>query len=268
MSGWRSPDLASRRAPPPVPGSAAYRGLAPVRLEGGSAHRGTGYATPGPGMGGGHWGRVRELLREVFGHGSPLRRLDWILLAIVLALMAVGTVLVWAATATSGPNYHDPYLIRQLINIVIGLILMAAVSMLDYRQLRQYAPIVLVLSCLGLLAVLSPLGSVVNGAKAWITLPGGFQIEPSEYAKISVIFVGAMILGELKPGQTRPRPRAIAITVGLSAIPLVLVIAEPALGVMIVLLSLLVGLIVLSGVQLRWLAALAAGGVVGIYAVT
>jgi len=219
-------------------------------------------------MGGGQRGRLRELLREVFGHGSPLRRLDWILLAIVLALISVGTVLVWAATATSGPNYHDPYLIRQLINIVIGLILMAAVSMLDYRQLRQYAPIVLVLSCLGLLAVLSPLGSVVNGAKAWITLPGGFQIEPSEYAKISVIFVGAMILGELKPGQTRPRPRAIAITVGLSAIPLVLVIAEPALGVMIVLLSLLVGLIVLSGVQLRWLAALAVGGVVGIYAVT
>ena len=33
MSGWRSPDLASRRAPPPVPGSAAYRGLAPVRLD-------------------------------------------------------------------------------------------------------------------------------------------------------------------------------------------------------------------------------------------
>src|SRR5215469_15616630 len=267
MSGRRSVDLVSRRAAPPVPGSASYRGLAPVRLEGGSAHRGTSGAT-GPGLGGSQRSRLSGLLREVFGPGSPLRHLDWPLLAIVLALMAFGTVLVWAATATSGLTFHDPYLIRQLINIVIGLILMAAVSMLDYRQLRQYAPIVLVLSCLGLLAVLSPIGSVVNGAKAWITLPGGFQIEPSEYAKLSVIFVGAMILSELKPGQTRPGPRAIAITVGLSAIPLVLVIAEPALGVMIVLLSLLIGLIVLSGVQLRWFAALAVGGVVGIYAVT
>jgi rod shape determining protein RodA len=267
MSGRRSLDLSSRRAAAPVPGSASYRGLAPVRLDGGSAHRGTGFAT-GPGFGGSQRGRFRQLLRDVFGPGSPLRHLDWFLVAIVLALMAVGTLLVWAATATSGLTYHDPYLIKQLINIVIGLILMAAVSMLDYRQLRQYAPIVLVLSCLGLLAVLSPLGSVVNGAKAWISLPGGFQVEPSEYAKLSVIFVGAMILGELKPGETRPGPRKITITVGLSLIPLVLVIAEPALGVVIVLMSLVTGLIVLSGVRLRWLAALAAGGVAGILAVT
>jgi rod shape determining protein RodA len=221
-----------------------------------------------PGFGGSRPGRVRRVWSRLFGAGSPLRHLDWVLLAIVLALMVVGTILVWAATSTSGRSLHDPFLIRQLINIVIGLILMAAVSMLDYRQLRLYAPIVLVLSCLGLLAVLSPLGSVVNGAKAWITLPGGFQIEPSEYAKISVIFVGAMILGELKPGQTRPGPRAIAIALGLSAIPLVLVIAEPALGVMIVLLSLITGLIVLSGVRLRWLAGLAAAGALGIFAVT
>lgn len=263
MSGRRGLDLTRGRPTATVPGSASYRGLAPVRLKGGSAHRGSGFAT-GPGPGG---GRLRTLLHEVFGRGSPLRRLDWFLLAIVLALLAMGTLLVWAATATSGPTYHDPYLIRQLINLVIGLILMAGVSMLDYRQLRQYAPVVLVLSCLGLLAVLSPLGSVVNGAKAWITLPGGFQIEPSEYAKLSVIFVGAMILGELKPGQTRPGPRAIAITLGLSVIPLVLVIAEPALGVVIVLLSLIAGLVVLAGVRLRWLAGLAVAGVVGVYAV-
>ncbi|MBO0836745.1 MAG: FtsW/RodA/SpoVE family cell cycle protein, partial [Actinobacteria bacterium] len=148
-------------------------------------------------------GRLRRLLRRVLGAGSPLRRLDWFLLVIVLALLVVGTVLVWAATSPSGVTFGNTFLFKQLINIVIGLILMAAVSMLDYRQLRQYAPVVLALSCLGLLAVLSPLGSVVNGAKAWITLPGGFQIEPSEYAKIAVIFVGAMILGELRPGQIR-----------------------------------------------------------------
>ncbi|MBO0837701.1 MAG: rod shape-determining protein RodA, partial [Actinobacteria bacterium] len=104
-------------------------------------------------------------------------------------------------------------------------------------------------------------------AKAWITLPGGFQIEPSEYAKIAVIFVGAMILGELRPGQIRPGPRAVALALGLSAVPLALVIAEPALGVVIVLMSLIAGLIVLSGVKLRWLAGLTVGGVLGVIAV-
>jgi rod shape determining protein RodA len=264
MSRWSGSDLTSRRAASPVPGSASYRGLAPVKLDGGSAHRG-GYA-PGPSLGGRRH-RVRRALRQIFGRGSPLRDLDWFLLAIVLALIAFGTLLVWAATATSGLTYHDPYLIRQGINIAIGLVLMAAVSMLDYRQLKLYAPIVLVLSCLGLLAVLSPLGSVVNGAKSWITLPGGFQIEPSEYAKIAVIFVAATILGDLRPGQTRPGPRAVAKALGLSLIPLVLVVAEPDLGVVILLLALIAGLIVLSGVRLRWIAALAVGGVAAVAAV-
>jgi rod shape determining protein RodA len=263
VTRWSGSDLTSRRAASPVPGSQTYRGLAPVKLDGGSRYRG-GYA-PGPGLGRRH--RIRTLLHQVFGKGSPLRDLDWFLLAIVLALTAFGTLLVWAATATSGLTYHDPYLIRQGINIAIGLLLMAAVSMLDYRQLKLYAPIVLVASCLGLLAVLSPLGSVVNGAKSWITLPGGFQIEPSEYAKIAVIFVGAMILGELRPGQTRPGPRAIAKAVGLSLIPLVLVVAEPDLGVVILLLALVAGLIVLCGVRLRWIAVLAVGGVAAVAAV-
>ncbi len=47
---------------------------------------------------------------------------------------------------------------------------MLIVSSLDSRQLRLYAPILYGVSCLGLLAVLTPLGSIVNGAKSWISL--------------------------------------------------------------------------------------------------
>jgi rod shape-determining protein RodA len=265
MTLWRSSDVVTRPADAPVPGAARYRGLAPVRLGGGSARRG-GYAA-GPPPGGGPLDRLGRLLRQVLGRGSRLWRLDWILLATVLALLTAGTLLVWSATATSGLTTSDPYLVRELINISIGLVLMATVSMLDYRQLRLYAPVVLVLSCLGLLAVLSPLGSVVNGAKSWITLPGGFQIEPSEYAKIAVIFVGAMILGELRPNETRPGPRKVALTLALCLVPLVLVVAEPDLGVVILLLALIAGLITLSGVRLRWLALLAVGAVLAVAAV-
>ena len=256
---WRGSDLASRRGTSAVPGSAAYRSLAPVRLDGGTSRR--------LGIGsGGRRGRLSELLRRVFGAGSPLRKLDWILIVAVLALSLIGTLLVWAATDTSGPSGSDPYLTKQLLNVAIGVALMAGVSMLDYRQLRLYSPIVLGLSCLGLLVVLTPLGSVVNGAKSWITLPGGFQIEPSEYAKLSVILVVATILGVLGPGETRPRPRALLKAVGLAFVPLVLVLAEPDLGVVMLLLAILVGLVALSGVRLRWLVALLAAGALGITA--
>jgi rod shape determining protein RodA len=161
----------------------------------------------------------------------------------------------------------DPFLTKQLLNVAIGFALMAGVSMLDYRQLRLYAPIVLAVSCLGLLVVLTPLGSVVNGAKSWISLPGGFQIEPSEYAKLSIILVGAMILGEIRTGQSRPGPRAVALAAGLAAVPLVLVVLEPDIGVTMLMVALLVGLIGLSGVRLRWLGLMVGAGALGILAV-
>jgi rod shape determining protein RodA len=258
MTSWRGSDVASRRATPTVPGQASYRGLAPVRLDGGSARRiGSG---PSPGPGGWLW----RTLRRVFGQGSPLRRMDWVLLVAVLALSLLGTLLVWSATDTGGLSKSDPYLTKQLLNVAIGLALMAGVSMLDYRQLRMYSPIVLSLSCLGLLVVLTPLGSIVNGAKSWISLPGGFQIEPSEYAKLSIVLVSAIILGEVRQGETRPRPRALMRALGLSLVPLVLVVAEPDLGVVMLMLAMLIGLVALSGVKLRWLAGLLAVGVLGV----
>jgi rod shape determining protein RodA len=269
MSSWRSSSgVAGRRPPPPVPGSAAYRGLPPVRLDGSTARR-VGFR-PGPEFRPGRRRRVRRLLGQVFGAGSKLRHLDWILLAAVLALCTLGVLLVWSATSTNGMNTSDPYLSKNILNMAIGLLLMAGVSMLDYRQLRTYSPIVLAASCLGLIVVLLPLGRLtqeVNGSKSWISLGGGFQIEPSEYAKLSIIFVGAMILGEVQRREVRPRIRAVAIMLAVSAVPLVLVLAEPDLGVVILLLALIVGMIALSGIRLRWLAALVAGGAFGVLAV-
>jgi rod shape determining protein RodA len=266
---WRSGSTTGTRGSPlgqsPYRDRAGYRGLPPVRLDGTSRRAGIGF-----GAGGGRRRRLlARLLREVFGHGSPLRRLDWVLLAAVLALSLLGTLLVYAATEPTlkaqGADPHQ-YLTKELLNIAIGLVLMAGVSLLDYRQIRMLSPVVMVISCLGLLYVL-PFGTVVNGARSWIDLPAGFQIEPSEYAKLSIILIGAMILGELPSGQTRPRVRAVVLTIGIAAIPLLLVIAEPDLGVTMLMVALLIGMIALSGIRLRWLGGMAVAGVVGIVAV-
>ncbi len=245
---------------------AAYRGLAPVKLD----RTGAGRLGRGSSRGRGPRRRLAGFFRTVFGRGSPLRQLDWILLLVVLALSLLGTLLVWAATEpqlTSAGQDPKTYLFKQLLNIAIGLVLMGGVSMLDYRQIRLLSPIVLIASCLGLLVVLSPLGSVVNGAKSWISLPGGFQIEPSEYAKLSLILVCGMVLSEIPAGETRPRLRQVAIAIGLAAIPLALVAAEPDLGVVMLLVALLIGLVALSGLRLRWLGALIGVAAAGIVAV-
>ena len=240
---------------------AGYGRLAPVRPPGGD------YRGARPGGPGGPLGPAagkRSLWARALAKDSPLRHVDWILVIAVLALALIGTLLVWSATRQQlsqvGGN-PSSYLEKQLLNVVIGLVLLVAVSLIDYRLLRIYAPLVYVAACLGLLVVLSPLGSTVNGAHSWIALPGGFEVEPSEFAKIGMILMLAVILGELRDRAPRPGIREVVLALAIGAIPLLLVTLQPDLGVMIVLLVLLMGLIALSGIRLRWLTALGAAGV-------
>jgi rod shape determining protein RodA len=209
-------------------------------------------------------------MSRAVGRESALRQADWLLLSTVLALTVLGTVLIWSATEPllirQGANPHG-FLLKQLLNIALGLVLMLVVSSLDSRQLRLYAPILYGLSCLGLIAVLTPLGSIVNGARSWISLGAGFQIEPSEFAKLAIIVTSAMLLSDLRSGAARPGTRAVLKTVGIAAFPILLVVAEPDLGVVIVLVLLVAGLIALSGVRLRWLAMMVAGAVLLVFAV-
>lgn len=206
----------------------------------------------------------RSLLGSAFAKGSILRRLDWILLVTVLALSLVGTLLVWSATRGADPR---TFFVKQMLAIVVGLILVLATSALDYRKLRSYAPAFYILSLLGLIAALSPLGTPVNGSKSWITLPAGYQIEPSEFAKLAIILMSAKFLSNARRSGVRPRLRAVALTIGFAAVPLVLIIKEPDLGVTVLILVVLAGMIALSGIRLYWLAAFAAAGALLVLAV-
>ncbi|HLJ99618.1 MAG TPA: rod shape-determining protein RodA, partial [Streptosporangiaceae bacterium] len=198
-------------------------------------------------------GRPRSLMSRLLSRNGVLRHIDWLLVLVVCGLSGLGIVLVWSATAPglSGQGL-DPrtYMKKQLLNVVIGLVLMALVSSVDSRRLRNWAPFCYVLSVLGLLAVLSPLGSSINGAKAWIALPGGFQVEPSEYAKIALIIAVATALSPGR-GQQRPGVRSLLAAFGVAAPLIGLVVVEPALGVAMVLVVTLAGLIMLSGMRLR-----------------
>ena len=206
----------------------------------------------------------KSLLRRAFARNSPLRRLDWILLATVLALSLIGTLLVWSATRGADPR---TYFVKQMLAIVIGLILLAGTALLDYRRLRLYAPVVYGISVLGLIAALTPLGTPVNGSKSWITLPAGYQIEPSELAKLAVILLAAMFLSDAHRNGVRPSMRAVGMTAAIAVVPLVLIVKEPDLGVTILILLTVLGLVALSGVRLYWLAALFAGGALTVFAV-
>jgi rod shape determining protein RodA len=235
------------------------RGLEPVRPGPGFGFRGVKTAVPTL--------RHASLWRRALVRDSMLRHVDWILILAVLALSLIGTLLVWSATAPglsqAGANPHT-YLKKQLLVVVIGLVMMAGVTLIDYRVLRMIAPFAYAAGLLELLAVLSPLGTTINGSHSWIPLPGGFQIEPSEYAKIGLIMMIALIFGA---AGGRPGARSLALAVTCTVPVIGLVLAEPDLGVAVIIVAISGGMIALSGVGLRWLALLAGAGALGLLAV-
>jgi rod shape determining protein RodA len=185
---------------------------------------------------------------------------DPILTVAVGLLLFIGTLLVYAATRDwYAANGLDPqyYLKRHVINIVIGILLAWGTTVIDYRMLRAYTPIVWGLGVIGLTAVLIPgLGSEVNGAQAWIPLPGGFQIQPAELAKISIIVGMSMLLSEYRHENDEPTNRDVMQALLIAAIPVGLILLQPDMGTVFIISISVVAMIGASGAPTRWVVGL------------
>ena len=185
---------------------------------------------------------------------------DPILTVAVGLLLFIGTLLVYAATrdwyASIGldPQY---YLKRHVINIVIGILLAWGTTVIDYRMLRAYTPVVWGLGVIGLTAVLIPgIGTEVNGAQAWIPLPGGFQIQPAELAKISIIVGMSMLLTEYRHENDEPTNKDVIQALLIAAIPVGLILLQPDMGTVFIISISVVAMIGASGAPTRWVVGL------------
>jgi rod shape determining protein RodA len=209
-------------------------------------------------------GRRDASLRErATGRDSPLRRLDWVLSLAVLALIGLGSLLVWSATRQrmldAGLD-STSFLERHLLNAVIGMTLASVATLVDYRSLQAYAPLVYAASCLGLVAVLTPLGSTINGAHSWIVIGGGFQVQPAELAKVALVVGVAMLLADVRDPERGPRSGDVVLVLALAAVPMALIMLQPDLGTVLVLVFIVLGVLAVSGAPLRWIAGLLVAG--------
>ncbi|MDT4911898.1 MAG: rod shape determining protein RodA [Pseudonocardiales bacterium] len=203
---------------------------------------------------------VMPLERRARGYDVPLA-------AIALVLSLIGALLVWAATRQTqldaGANGQS-YLYRHLVNVVLAVVLMLAAARIDARLLRLFGPIVYLGSLLGLVLVLA-VGTTVNGAKAWIRLGGGFELQPSEFMKLGLI-VGMAVLftrhDDEREEDAPPRMTDVLAALGLVAVPLGLIMVQPDLGSAMVLGCAVFGLLVAAGVRARWTLGLLIFGVV------
>jgi rod shape determining protein RodA len=191
---------------------------------------------------------------------APLRGVDPLVVGASLALTGIGLVAIYSAklaTLTAQGLPANYFLNRQIIAAGVGLVLMVVAAVFDYRRLRSFIPLGYVATLLLLIVVLSPLGTSVRGSQRWVALLG-FQIQPSELMKIALLLALAMLFNETQgvPGLGRT-----LIAVVLAVIPLGLVFAQPDLGTSMVYLWLTGVVLLVSGVQVRYLLLLAGSGV-------
>ena len=173
-----------------------------------------------------------------------------------LALAFIGAILVWAATRdVQRANGLDPngYLYRHLINIGIATGLALLASRLNIRMLRLSGPIVYVAGILGLLAVFA-IGVTINGARAWIRLGAGVELQPAELMKLGLVIGLAVLFTQRARDREHLPPTTGDVLLALVAIavPLGMIMLQPDLGSAMVLAAAAFGVLIAAGVRARW----------------
>lgn len=189
---------------------------------------------------------------------------DRILFGTMFALSGFGLLMVYSTTSSTGSVGME----RQMIFVAAGLIVYAVLSNIDYRELKNFIPIVSGLILLALLAVY--LFEPVNGAQRWIPL-GFFALQPAEFAKMAVILLLAAVLSpnnreELLTQRQLTWPtvfKALAIV----TIPAALILFEPDLGTTMVFGFILFVMLFVAGATWRQILALAAAATAGVLVV-
>jgi cell division protein FtsW len=181
---------------------------------------------------------------------------DRILFFVTLVLVGFGIAMVFSSSAiVAKEKFGDPnyFSFKQLIFAALGLAVMFVVMKIDYHRYKHPA---VVFSALGivvcLLVVVFFLAAAANTHR-WIQL-AGFSIQPSELAKLALIFFLASFLERRKGSVNDLKFTLIPVAV-IVAILAGLIVLQPDLGTAISLLVISFVLLFVAGLDVRWIAA-------------
>ena len=190
-------------------------------------------------------------------------RPDYAILVTALALVFIGLIFVYSSSfAIALADYDDVnyFLFRQFGAAVIGLIAMFGLMRFDYRKLRLFSPLLMLLAVLSLVAVLA-VGTEVNGARRWISLGGLPPFQPSEFAKLAVIIYIAAWLAS-RGREVKTFALGLAPFILLVGLVSALILMEPDTGTAAIVVMTTVALFFLAGGSLTHVFTLAGIGLV------
>lgn len=187
---------------------------------------------------------------------SVLKRTDLPLLLGVLCLIGAGLLILYSATVHWAPSLFR----RQLTWLAIGAVAMLFFALVDPLVWMRVSRWLYAINALMLLYV-DLFGAERKGAQRWIELPGGYQFQPSELAKLLLILTLASLL--VRMGAQIRTPKGFLMSLLHTAVPAFLIFKQPDLGTSIVLGVLWFAMVFLAEVPGRWLALTAVAGVLG-----
>ncbi len=191
-------------------------------------------------------------------------RFSWLhkpFLIVIALLVSYGLLVVYSAVLVD----DDYTFSRQLMGVVVGVVAMMVVWRFDYRILSEFTTVFLVINVVLILSPHIPgLGTDAGmGAQSWINI--GMQIQPGEFAKITVILLDASIMARF--GGRLDDPLEFAKAVGLMLIPFLCIMTQPDLGTGLVYIFIGAVALVMGGARLKYLLITLGLGVAAIVAV-
>ncbi len=178
----------------------------------------------------------------------PLKKLDWLLLAVTILLVLFGLVALYSVSLSLGEASFLNFK-KQIIFLIIGLILSFGISFLDYRFFRIFNWVIYCLAAILLILVLF-FGQTIRGTTGWFSF-GFFNLQPVEIAKLALIIFLSKYFSD--HSREMHELRHVIITGLMAAILIILVALQPDLGSALILLFLWLGVLFILGVKRSYL---------------
>jgi rod shape determining protein RodA len=172
---------------------------------------------------------ARARRREATDVASFVRRLDWILIGSVGAILGYGLWAIAGITQHDVPGDPNYYLTRQVIFVVIGAVALLVALLIDPEIYRTRWR--LILGGQAFLIAIVFLAGPIRGSKRWLDL-GFFRFQPSEFGKVLFVLALAGFLAER--ARRLHEVRTTLVAVGLASIPIFLVFLQPDFGTALV----------------------------------
>ncbi|NMA89738.1 MAG: putative lipid II flippase FtsW [Amphibacillus sp.] len=195
-----------------------------------------------------------------------LKKFDYGLIAVVLALSVFGTIMIYSSSYTLSTLEYDHghyFFMRQLVFLVLGLSVFAVMSFISLKTLGKLSPFLIIISIILLFLVLIPgIGVVRNEARRWLAYP--FTFQPSEIVKVFMIIYFAHIYAKKQPYIDQFK-KGVLPPLLILAFVFYLILQQPDFGTATHIL-LICGLIIFfSGVKMRHILLLGSIGLSGLF---